>query len=144
MTSPGTQTATVLALAMPTEVPTLPLLSLPPLFAAGTCTVDSVDGMLMSRAYTWSLARPVRRLRVNIATTALTVGLAAVIGILVFAGVLTELGVSPARFVAGIGAQFELLGYLMPAVFMATWAGAALWWKLSGTRAPRSARARAR
>ncbi|NYH77957.1 high-affinity nickel-transport protein [Actinopolyspora biskrensis] len=143
----GMQTATeitVLALVTPAEVPTLPLLSLPLLFAAGMCTVDSVDGMLMSRAYTWSLARPVRRLRVNVATTALTVGLAAVIGVVVLAGVLAELGVSPARFVASIGDHFELLGYLTLAAFMATWGGAALWWRLSGTGTPHSARARAR
>ncbi|SDP46179.1 high-affinity nickel-transport protein [Actinopolyspora xinjiangensis] len=132
----GMQTATeitVLALVAPTEGSTLVVLTLPLLFAAGMCTVDSVDGMLMSRAYTWSLAQPVRRLWVNVTTTALTVALAVVIGVVVLAGVLSELGVPLAETVAGIGDHFELLGYLTLAAFMAVWGGAALWWKLSRT-----------
>ncbi|ASU78173.1 nickel transporter [Actinopolyspora erythraea] len=132
----GMQTATeitVLALVAPTGGSALVVLTLPLLFAAGMCTVDSVDGMLMSRAYTWSLAQPVRRLWVNVTTTALTVALAVVIGVVVLAGVLSELGVPLAGAVAGIGDHFELLGYLTLAAFMAVWGGAALWWKLSRT-----------
>ena len=93
----GMQTATeitVLALVAPGgQLSAMAVLSLPLLFAAGMCTVDSVDGMLMSRAYTWSLARPLRRLRVNVATTALTVLLAALVAVVVLAGLLGDAGV---------------------------------------------------
>ncbi|CAM05140.1 high-affinity nickel-transport protein [Saccharopolyspora erythraea NRRL 2338] len=131
----GMQTATevtVLAMVAPDRhLPAIAVLSLPLLFAAGMCTVDSVDGMLMSRAYTWSLARPLRRLSVNVTTTALTVVLAAVVALVVLAGALAELGLSPLEPVAGLGDHFELLGYLTLAAFMAVWGGAALWWRLS-------------
>ncbi|MEU6266281.1 HoxN/HupN/NixA family nickel/cobalt transporter [Saccharopolyspora shandongensis] len=131
----GMQTATeitVLAMVSPTEhLSAVAVLSLPLLFAAGMCTVDSVDGMLMSRAYTWSLARPLRRLWVNVTTTALTVVLAAVVALVVLAGLLQELGMSSAAPIATIGDHFELLGYLTLAAFMAVWGGAALWWKVA-------------
>jgi nickel/cobalt transporter (NiCoT) family protein len=131
----GMQTATeitVLAMVSPTEqLSALAVLSLPLLFAAGMCTVDSVDGMLMSRAYTWSLARPLRRLWVNVITTALTVVLAGVVALVVLAGLLQELGVPFTTPVATIGDHFELLGYLTLAAFMAVWGGAALWWKVA-------------
>lgn len=131
----GMQTATeitVLALVAPKgELPAMAVLSLPLLFAAGMCTVDSVDGMLMSRAYTWSLAKPLRRLWVNVTTTALTVALAGLIAVVVLSGLLSELGVSVLAGLAAFGDHFELLGYLTLAAFMAVWGGAALWWRLS-------------
>ncbi len=131
----GMQTATeitVLALVAPAgELPVAAVLSLPLLFAAGMCTVDSLDGMLMSRAYTWSLARPLRRLWVNVATTALTVALAVVIAVVVLSGVLAEFGLPAAGHVAAFGDHFELLGYVVLGLFMAVWGGAALWWRLS-------------
>lgn len=135
----GMQTATeitVLALVAPSgKLPVMAILSLPMLFAAGMCTVDSVDGVLMSRAYTWALARPVRRLWVNVATTALTVALAVVIGVVVLSGVLSEIGVPAAGSIAAIGDHFELLGYVVLGAFMAVWGGAALWWRLSRSNA---------
>ncbi|WP_263248943.1 HoxN/HupN/NixA family nickel/cobalt transporter [Saccharopolyspora rosea] len=132
----GMQTATeitVLAMVAPGgRLSLVAVLSLPLLFAAGMCTVDSVDGMLMSRAYTWSLARPLRRLWVNVTTTALTVGLAAVIAFVVLCGLLDDLGVPLLGPIAAISDHFELLGYLTLGLFMAVWGGAVLWWKLSG------------
>ncbi|MBA8823324.1 high-affinity nickel-transport protein [Saccharopolyspora lacisalsi] len=131
----GMQTATeitVLALVAPSDgVSVVAVLSLPLLFAAGMCTVDSVDGMLMSRAYTWSLARPLRRLWVNVATTALTVLLAGVIAAVVLSGVFAQLGVSWLGAVAAVGDHFESLGYLTLAAFLVLWGGAALWWKVA-------------
>ncbi len=133
----GMQTATeitVLALVAPNQqLSAVAVLSLPLLFAAGMCTVDSVDGMLMSRAYTWSLARPLRRLAVNVTTTALTVVLAAVVALVKLAGLLDGLGVPMLAGVAALDDHFELLGYLTLGVFMAVWGGAALWWKLSSS-----------
>ncbi len=133
----GMQTATevtVLALVAPGGESAIAVLSLPLLFAAGMCTVDSIDGMLMSRAYTWSLARPLRRLWVNVTTTTLTVVLAAVVALVVLAGVLDELGAAGLAPVAALGDHFELLGYLTLAAFMAVWGGAALWWRFSGAK----------
>ncbi|MGP4018206.1 HoxN/HupN/NixA family nickel/cobalt transporter [Saccharopolyspora sp. 5N708] len=136
----GMQTATeitVLAMVSPTEqLSAVAVLSLPLLFAAGMCTVDSVDGMLMSRAYTWSLAQPLRRLWVNVTTTALTVGLAVVVAFIVLCGLLAERGVSVLDGIAVWGEQFELLGYLTLGLFLVVWGGAALWWKLTARKDP--------
>ncbi|RCW39783.1 high-affinity nickel-transport protein [Halopolyspora algeriensis] len=134
----GMQTATeitVLALVAPKGgLPVVTVLSLPLLFAAGMCTVDSADGMLMSRAYTWSLAEPLRRVRVNIVTTALTVALAGVIAVVVLSGLLSELGISVVDGVAALGDHFELLGYLTLAAFLTVWGVAALRGKLSAKK----------
>ncbi|QIZ34163.1 HoxN/HupN/NixA family nickel/cobalt transporter [Saccharopolyspora sp. ASAGF58] len=136
----GMQTATeitVLAMVSPTEHQSaIAVLSLPLLFAAGMCTVDSVDGMLMSRAYTWSLARPLRRLWVNVTTTALTVVLAAVIAFIVLCGLLAEHGLSFLDGIAAVSDQFELLGYITLGLFLAVWGGAALWWHLKSRKEP--------
>jgi high-affinity nickel-transport protein len=137
----GMQTATevtVLALVSPAggELPALAVLSLPLLFAAGMCTVDSVDGMLMTRAYTWALLRPVRRLWVNIVTTTLTVGLALVVAVVVAAGLLRDAGLARLEPLAAIGEHFELIGWSTLLVFIAVWACGALWWQASaGQRA---------
>ena len=134
----GMQTATeitVLAMVSPTgQLSAIGVLSLPLLFAAGMCTVDSVDGMLMSRAYTWSLAKPLRRLWVNVTTTALTVGLAALVAFVVLCGLLADSGIDFLSGIAAIGDQFELLGYLTLGLFLAVWAGAALWWRFTSRK----------
>lgn len=132
----GMQTATevtVLALVSPAggELPALAVLSLPLLFAAGMCTVDSVDGMLMTRAYTWALLRPVRRLWVNIVTTTLTVGLALLVAVVVAAELLHGAGLALLAPLAAVGDHFETLGWATLLVFLAVWAGGALWWRLS-------------
>ncbi len=127
----GMQTATevtVLALVGPVggELPVLAVLSLPLLFAAGMCTVDSVDGMLMTRAYTWALLRPVRRLWVNIATTTLTVGLALLVAVVVAAGLLRDAGFGLLAPLAAVGEHFQTLGWATLLLFLAVWAGGAL------------------
>ncbi|TDC94780.1 nickel transporter [Saccharopolyspora aridisoli] len=134
----GMQTATeitVLAMVTPgANLSAIAVLSLPLLFAAGMCTVDSVDGILMSRAYTWSLARPLRRLWVNVTTTALTVGLAALVAFVVLCGVLAESGLGYLDGVAAIADQFELLGYLTLGLFLLVWGGAAAWWRFTARK----------
>jgi nickel/cobalt transporter (NiCoT) family protein len=131
----GMQTATeitVLAMVSPTQhLSAVAVLSLPLLFAAGMCTVDSVDGMLMSRAYTWSLAQPLRRLWVNVTTTALTVGLAGVVAFIVLCGLLAEYGLSFLDGIAALGDHFEMLGYVTLGLFLAVWGLAVLWWRLT-------------
>ncbi|MGH3979140.1 MAG: HoxN/HupN/NixA family nickel/cobalt transporter [Pseudonocardiaceae bacterium] len=135
----GMQTATevtVLALVSPAggELPALAVLSLPVLFAAGMCTVDTVDGMLMTRAYTWALVRPVRRLWVNIVTTTLTVTLALAVALVVAAGLLAGAGLRGLGPLAAAGEHFETMGWLTLLVFLAVWAGGALWWRMAGER----------
>ena len=57
-------------------LPLLAALVLPFLFAAGMVLLDTADGVLMAFAYGWATAEPARRLKMNIALTALSVAVA--------------------------------------------------------------------
>ena len=115
-------------------LPALAVLTLPLLFAAGMSAFDTCDGLLMSRAYSWAFANTARKLYYNLATTGMTVVVALFVGTVYLAGLLARrLGVGgPIAAFASIGNHFELLGYLIVAVFVTVWAGAALTWRLGG------------
>ena len=114
-------------------LPLVGTLSLPLLFAAGMSAFDTCDGVLMSLAYSWSAGNPVRRLYYNIATTAATVLVAGFVSGVYLAGVLAEY--ANLRLLDGFAAladHFELLGYVIVAVFVLTWGGAVLVWRCAG------------
>jgi nickel/cobalt transporter (NiCoT) family protein len=116
-----------------TGAPILAALTLPLLFAAGMSAFDTMDGVLMSIAYSWSNRSPARRLFYNIATTAATVTVAGFIACVYLAGVLAEdFGVTALAGFAGIADEFELLGYLIVGFFVVVWGGAALLWRFGG------------
>jgi high-affinity nickel-transport protein len=75
----GFDTATSVALIITAGVATGTGLSfaafacLPLLFAAGMASVDTTDGVLMSRAYRWSTDQPGRRIRYDIVVTTATI-----------------------------------------------------------------------
>src|SRR6059058_4780265 len=62
------------------QLPFLAVISLPLLFAAGICLMDTADGAFMSRAYGWAFSNPVRRVYYNITVTSLSVAVALLIG----------------------------------------------------------------
>src|SRR5258708_17248944 len=137
----GLETAsevTLLSLSASTAVsgamPALAALTLPVLFAAGMSAFDTCDSVLMARAYSWALSHPGRRLYYSVATTGMTVLVAAFVGTVYLAGLLAQhLHVTGlVASYASIGDHFELLGYVIVAVFVASWAGAALTWRLAG------------
>ncbi len=112
-------------------LPTLAVLTLPLLFAAGMSAFDTCDSLLMSRAYSWAFAHPARKLYYNLATTGMTVVVAFFVGTVYLAGLLARAHVGgPVAAYASLGDRFELLGYVIVGVFVATWAGAALAWRL--------------
>ncbi len=82
----GFDTATeiaLLVLAATTSAAGAPwwsLLALPLLFAAGMSLLDTSDGLLMRFAYGWAFARPGRRMRYDLTVTALSVGVAFLVG----------------------------------------------------------------
>ena len=61
-------------------VPILAILSLPMLFAAGMCLMDTLDGAFMSQAYGWAFSNPMRKIYYNITVTSLSVVVALAIG----------------------------------------------------------------
>ncbi|MEW9531004.1 HoxN/HupN/NixA family nickel/cobalt transporter [Microbispora sp. NPDC049125] len=137
----GLETAsevTLLALSASTAsqggLPTLAVLTLPLLFAAGMTACDTADSLLMSRAYSWAYRSPARRLYYNAATTGMTVVVAAFIATVYLAGLLVDAtgAGGPLAAYAGLADRFEVLGYVIVALFVTAWAVAALVWRLSG------------
>jgi high-affinity nickel-transport protein len=113
-------------------LPVLALLSLPLLFAAGMSALDTLDSVLMSRAYSWAFRSPARRLYYNLTTTGMTVLVAAFIGSVYLAGLLSDATgwAGPIGAYAAIADHFELLGYAVAGTFVLSWCGAALYWRL--------------
>src|ERR687888_2135898 len=102
------------------HVPLLAVVSLPLLFAAGMCLMDTADGAFMSQAYGWAFSNPVRRVYYNITVTSLSVAVALAIGTVELLQVLGFLD----------GLDFGELGYGVVGLFVATWATSVLVWKV--------------
>jgi high-affinity nickel-transport protein len=134
----GLETAsevTLLALSASAAVsgalPLYAVLSLPLLFAAGMSAFDTGDSLLMTRAYSWAYRNPARTLYYNIATTGITVAIAGVVASVYVADVLAgHAGASFLAGYAGLADRFELFGYVIAGVFVLTWGGAMLLWRV--------------
>jgi high-affinity nickel-transport protein len=115
-------------------LPALAVLTLPLLFAAGMSALDTFDSLLMTRAYSWAFRHPARKLYYNIATTTMTVVVAFFVGTVYLAGLVvdaTDAG-GPLGAYAAIGEHFEVLGYVIVALFVTAWLAAAATWRLGG------------
>jgi nickel/cobalt transporter (NiCoT) family protein len=111
-------------------LPLLATLTLPLLFACGMSALDTCDSLLMTRAYSWAFRSPARKLYYNIATTAMTVVVAAFIGTVYLADfVVTYAGVRFLAPYASLADRFEYLGYGIVAVFAVSWLTAAVLWR---------------
>jgi nickel/cobalt transporter (NiCoT) family protein len=112
------------------HVPLLAVLSLPILFAAGMCLMDTIDGAFMSKAYGWAFANPVRRIYYNITVTSLSVAVALAIGGVEVLQVVSDRLALEGSFWSFIGGiDFGALGYAMVALFVVTWLAAAVLWR---------------
>ncbi|MGN6609840.1 MAG: HoxN/HupN/NixA family nickel/cobalt transporter [Jatrophihabitans sp.] len=133
----GLETAsevTLLALSASTasggRLPVLAVLSLPLLFAAGMSMFDTADSLIMSRVYSWASGQPGRRLYYNVATTGITVVVGLFVASVYLAGALVDhLHVGWLHWYGGLADHFELLGYLIVALFVAAWSSAVLLWR---------------
>jgi len=114
------------------QVPFLAIISLPLLFAAGMSLLDTADAAFMSHAYDWAFSNPVRRVYYNLAVTALSVAIALLVGTVELLQVAAGgLGLEGGfwRFVGGL--DLGRLGYGVAALFLFTWAGAAVVWRVA-------------
>lgn len=134
----GLETAsevTLLALSASTAstggLPVIGVLSLPVLFAAGMTGMDTVDSLLMTRAYSWAYRSPGRRLYYNLATTGITVAVGAFVASVYAAGLAVEhLDAGWLTGYASLGDHFELFGYAIVGIFLTAWLTATAIWKL--------------
>ena len=134
----GFDTATqvaLLVLAAGTAAFTLPwyaILVLPVLFAAGMSLFDTADGVLMVHAYRWAFLHPVRKVFYNLTITVLSVLAALVIGSIVLGQLLAEklaVTTGPLGWVAGL--DLQIVGYILVALFVATWLTALAVWRFA-------------
>jgi high-affinity nickel-transport protein len=114
-------------------LPWYAVLTLPVLFAAGMSVMDTADGLFMTVAYDWAFANPVRKVFYNLTITGLSVAVALLIGTIELVTVLhDDLGwIDPMTgWVSGI--DLNNFGFAIVGLFVATWACAIAYWRLSG------------
>lgn len=115
------------------------ILSLPLLFAAGMSTFDTADSLIMTRLYSWSHRDPLRTLFFNLATTTMTVAIAVLVAVVYASGLTAQaLSWSWLEPMASLAEHFEIIGYIIAGVFIATWLTAAVIWRVQrpGYQAP--------
>jgi nickel/cobalt transporter (NiCoT) family protein len=112
------------------HVPFLAVISLPLLFAAGMCLMDTIDGAFMSQAYGWAFANPIRRIYYNITVTSLSVAAALVIGGIELLQVMSDkLSLRGGVWDWLNGLDFGSIGYAIVAMFFLTWLVSVVIWK---------------
>lgn len=113
------------------DLPFWAIIVLPILFAAGMSLLDTIDGVLMSGAYGWAFASPVRKIFYNITITSLSVFVALVIGTIELVGVVAErfsITEGPVAAIAAI--PLDYAGYGIVAMFVVTWLVAVTLWRV--------------
>jgi high-affinity nickel-transport protein len=133
----GFDTATEVALlvlaggAAGAGLPWYAILCLPVLFAAGMSLLDSIDGSFMNFAYGWAFAQPVRKVFYNLTITGLSVAIAVVIGTIELGGLAVNgLNLSGSFWSWLEHIDLNALGFVIVAMFVATWAIALSVWRL--------------
>ena len=112
------------------QLPFLAIVSLPLIFAAGMSLMDTADGAFMSHAYGWAFSNPVRKVYYNITVTSLSVAVALVIGMIEIMQVTAhQLSLDGGFWSVLAELDFGRLGYVVVAMFVATWALSVVLWK---------------
>ena len=131
----GFDTATEVALlvlsgtAVVGGLPFWAILCLPILFAAGMTLFDSIDGSFMNFAYGWAFSRPIRKVYYNLVITALSIGVAVIIGTIEILGLLgAELSLDGGFWDALSGFDSNTAGFVIIGLFAVTWFVAVAVW----------------
>lgn len=116
-----------------TLAPGLPwytVMVLPILFTAGMTLFDSADGILMSRLYHWASADSRRKVTYNLVVTAVSIGVAFLIGGTGLLTVLADLSTSPTGILRAITTiNLNFLGLALIMFFTLTCLAARIWRK---------------
>lgn len=109
------------------------ILLFPLLFTAGMTLMDTADSVLMTSAYGWAFVKPVRKLWYNLTLTSVSVVVAIFIGGLEALGLVSDrLGLDGGVWVVirKLNAHMDNLGYVVVAIFIASWICSALVYRL--------------
>lgn len=116
--------------ATATGIPVAAVFSLPILFAAGMSLMDTTDGVLMTKVYSWAFVNPLRKVFYNMAITTLSIAVALLIGTIEWLQVLIGTLHWRGRFFSFVsGLDFDVLGYLVVGLFLVTWGVSIALWK---------------
>jgi nickel/cobalt transporter (NiCoT) family protein len=105
-------------------LPIWSIMVFPALFTAGMTLIDTTDGILMLGAYGWAFTKPIRKLYYNLTITFVSVLVAVLIGGIEALGLVADRLKLEGPFWRWIGAlndNFGSLGYLIIAIFAASW-----------------------
>jgi nickel/cobalt transporter (NiCoT) family protein len=100
------------------------ILVFPALFTAGMSLIDTTDGVLMLGAYGWAFMKPMRKLYYNLTITFVSVLAALVVGGVEALGLIADhLNLEGGfwRAIAALNRNFGSLGFLIIALFIASW-----------------------
>jgi high-affinity nickel-transport protein len=116
-------------------MPIWSILVFPALFTAGMCLLDTTDSILMVGAYGWAFTKPIRKLYYNLTITFVSVVVALLVGGIEVLGLIGDhfaLDGSFWRAIDLLNGNFGSLGYLIITVFVVSWAGSALVYRING------------
>jgi len=105
-------------------LPIWSIMVFPALFTAGMSLIDTTDGVLMLGAYGWAFNKPIRKLYYNLTITFVSVLVAVLIGGIEALGLVAgRLGLEGRfwTFIGTLNDNFGSLGYLIIAIFIASW-----------------------
>jgi nickel/cobalt transporter (NiCoT) family protein len=105
-------------------LPIWSIMVFPALFTAGMSLIDTSDGVLMLGAYGWAFTKPIRKLYYNLTITLVSVLVAVLIGGIEALGLIADrlnLDGPFWLFVGALNDHFGSLGYLIIAIFVASW-----------------------
>jgi high-affinity nickel-transport protein len=103
-------------------LPWYAILTLPVLFAAGMSMLDTTQGVLMRRAYSWAGVSSVRSINYNLIVTSFSVAIALTIGVIQLSAVLDD-ELSLGGAVAWLASlDLDSLGFVLTGVVLAAWA----------------------
>jgi nickel/cobalt transporter (NiCoT) family protein len=105
-------------------LPIWSIMVFPALFTAGMSLIDTTDGVLMLGAYGWAFTKPIRKLYYNLTITLISVLVAVLIGGIEALGLVADrfsLDGPFWNFIGSLNDHFGSLGYLIIAIFVASW-----------------------
>ena len=113
-------------------LPWYSIMCLPILFTAGMSLLDTLDGCFMNLAYGWAFFNPVRRIYYNLAITGLSIAICFFIGTIEVLGLLpSELHLKGPFWRLMANFNLNAAGYIIVAMFLATFLGAMAFWRYS-------------
>jgi len=113
----------------------LAIIALPVIFTAGMALGDTVDGVMMQRAYGWASGRTDRRLYYNIMVTAVSILAAIVIGLPILITLLAEtFSLKGGFWDFSTSLDFEYVGFWLLAILLIIWAVTWASWKAKEQR----------